>query len=136
VRILKAPVRWVGSKFEAGSFPSSVFNAMASTLGTGILTLPYAVNLSGLWLGVFNILLGLVLAIYSTMLIVVTGEKTKCYLYEGIGYKSHGNCMGKFAEINMIVNNFAFVIAYIVLLKELIPHAFDIVGIENGFCQS
>ena len=63
---------------------------MASTLGTGILTLPYAVNLSGLWLGVFNILLGLVLAIYSTMLIVLTGEKAKCYLYEGIGYKSHG----------------------------------------------
>ena len=42
--------------------------------------------------------------------------------------------MGKFAEINMIINNFAFVIAYIVLLKELIPHAFHIVGIDNAFC--
>jgi hypothetical protein len=39
--------------------------------------------------------------------------------------------MRTFAEVNMIINNFGYVIGYMVPLKVLIPHAFAIVGVEN-----
>jgi hypothetical protein len=44
--------------------------------------------------------------------------------------------MGKFAEVNMIVSNFGYVVTYFVLLKELTPHAFYIVGIEGPVVSS
>jgi hypothetical protein len=136
LRVISFPIVYIQSKFYPGSSKGSVFTAMASALGTGILTLPYAVNLTGLYLGIFNIVLGFLLAVYSTILIVICADKSGDLTYEGIGQVAYGRWMRIFAEFNMMINNFGFVIAYIVLLKELIPHAFAIVGVENAFVQS
>lgn len=103
LHFLGRPVRFINRKFAPGSMKGSVFTTMASTLGIGILNMPYAINLAGLYLGIFWLLYGLVLAIYSTRLLIVCADAMKDNTYEGIAFKAYGRRMKIFSEINMII---------------------------------
>jgi hypothetical protein len=45
LHFLGSPIRFVNRKFAPGSMKGAVFTTMASTLGIGILSMPYAINL-------------------------------------------------------------------------------------------
>jgi len=56
--------------------------------------------------------------------------------YEGIGGELFGKRMAKFADINMMINNYGTTVAYLVLIKTLIPHALKLFGVENDVLRS
>jgi sodium-coupled neutral amino acid transporter 2 len=131
IRLLGSPGRYINRKFSPGSLKGSVFTILASTIGAGILTLPYAMNLVGLYLGIFVFVLGMWVSLYSCNLLVKCADALKISTYEGVGAKLYGNKMGKFCEINIVINNFGTAVAYIVVLKGIFPNALSQFGIEN-----
>jgi amino acid permease len=126
-----APCRFLESKFQAGDLKGSVLTILASTVGVGILSLPYAVNLSGLYQGIVLFILGMCVSLYTCQLLILTAEKTGHLTYESIGNELYGSKMRIFAEVNMIINNYGCAIAYIVLLKDLIPNCLRLYGVTN-----
>lgn len=134
--LLSSPSRYVQAKFKAGGMTGSMFTILASTVGAGILSLPFAVNLSGLYLGISLFIFGMVVSLYSCQLLVLAAEKTGKLTYESIAGELYGPRMRKFAEINMIINNYGTVIGYIVLLKDLIPNALGLFGVKNSLLRN
>jgi amino acid permease len=78
MRVLSFPFDFMESKFYPGSSNGSAFTVMAAALGTGILTLPFAVNLTGLYLGIANIIFGFCVAVYSTNIMIICAERSQC----------------------------------------------------------
>lgn len=114
--LLASPGRYVNRKFSPGSLKGSIFTTIASTVGAGILSLPYAIKIGGLYFGIVMFLVCMIISLYTCVLLVMCAEKSGQMTYEGIGAYAYGNWMGKFSEINMIINNYFTVIAYIVLV--------------------
>jgi amino acid permease len=129
--LLASPSRYLQTKFEAGGLNGSILTILASTVGAGILSLPYVVNISGLYQGIVLFILGMVVSLYTCQLLVLSAEKTGKLTYESIGSELFGAKMRTFAEINMIINNYGTVIAYLVLLKDLIPNCLHLFGVTN-----
>lgn len=115
--LLASPGRYINRKFSPGSLKGSVFTTIASTVGAGILSLPYAIKIGGLYFGIVMFIVCMLISLYTCILLVTCAEKSGQMTYEGIGAYAYGNWMGKVAEINMIVNNYFTVIAYIVLVS-------------------
>ena len=130
--LLASPSRYIQRKFKAGGLWGSIFTIMASTVGAGILSLPYAFNLSGLYQGILIFTLGMVVSLYTCQLLVIAAEKTGKLTYESIGNELYGPKMRTFCEVNMIINNFGTVIGYIVLLKDLVPNCLNLFGVTNS----
>lgn len=127
--LLASPGRYISRKFSPGSLKGSTFTIFAATVGAGILTLPYAVNLAGLYLGIFLFLFGYLLSYYTCQLLVVCAHKTNVYSFEAIAAAIYGKQMGLFVEINIFVNNYGTSVAYLVLVKDLPGHALNLLGI-------
>lgn len=133
---LGAPGRFLEKKFSPGSLKGSVFTILASTIGAGILTLPYAIKLAGMYLGICMFIAGLVVSLYTCQLLIIVSDLTGVSTYEGVGEKLYGPKMRTFSEINMIINNYGTYIAYVVLLKSLGPHAFHLMGSSNAVLEN
>ena len=131
--LLSSPTRYMAKKFQAGGLNGSILTILASTVGAGILSLPYAVNISGLYQAIVLFVLGLIVSLYTCQLLVISAEKTGKLTYESIGQELFGPRMRTFCEVNMIINNYGTVIAYLVLLKSLVPNSLHLFGVENEF---
>lgn len=136
IYLMGSPARYISRKFQPGSLKGSTFTMLAATVGAGILTLPYAVNLGGYIMGIINFFLGMIVSYYSGILLVEAAEKTDVNTYEGLAHKLYGPRMGKFSEINMMINNYGTTVAYLVLIKGLVPHALRLFGVTSGIVTS
>lgn len=134
--LLSSPSRYIQRKFQAGGLKGSMLTILASTIGAGILSLPYAINLSGLYEGLIIFILGMIVSLYTCQLLVLAADKTGKLTYESIGNELYGPKMRTFAEVNMIINNYGTVIAYIVLLKGLIPNSLHLFGVSNDILRN
>ncbi|OMJ74585.1 hypothetical protein SteCoe_26442 [Stentor coeruleus] len=130
--ILNFPFMFIHKNFQPGDIKGSALTIFASTVGVGILSLPYAVNISGLYQGIIIFILGIIVSLYTCQLLVLASEKTGEFTYELIGKALYGPKMKTFAEINMIINNYGFAVAYIILLKDLIPNCLKMLGVVNA----
>lgn len=136
IYLMGSPIRFINRKFYPGSLKGSTCTLLAATVGAGILTLPYAVNLAGYIMGIINFFLGMLVSYYSGLILVKSADKVNVNTYEGLGHALYGPRMGKFAEINMMVNNYGTTVAYLVLIKGLIPHALRLFGVTSGIVTS
>ncbi|OMJ86424.1 hypothetical protein SteCoe_12087 [Stentor coeruleus] len=134
--LLSSPSRYIQRKFQAGGLKGSMLTILASTVGAGILSLPYVVNISGLYQGIILFILGMIVSLYTCQLLVLAAEKTGKLTYESIGNELYGHKMRTFAEVNMIINNYGTVIAYLVLLKDLVPNCLKLFGVDNAFATN
>jgi amino acid permease len=130
--LLASPGRYISKKFSPGSLKGSTFTIFAATVGAGVLTLPYAVNLAGLYLGFVLFVLGYLVSYYTCQLLVVCAQECSVFSYEGIAAKVFGKRMGLFAEVNIFVNNYGTSIAYLVLVKDLPGHALELLDIGGS----
>jgi len=117
--------------FGPGSLAGSIFTTLACVVGIGILSLPYAVNLAGLCLGALLLVLGMLASYYTCSLLVRCSHLAEKPTYEEIGEVAYGKHMGTFVAVNMIVNNYGTLVAYMVLIQELPPGALKLMGVEN-----
>lgn len=129
--MFKRPAKYLQEKFSPGSLKSSIFNILASTMGAGILTLPYAINLAGLYFGIVLIIIGMIFSLYTSQLLIIVAETLGIHSYQIIGDKLFGNKMRVFTNINLIINNYGSAIAFLVLLKSLIPLILSKLGTDN-----
>jgi len=117
------PFTFVASKLQAGSIKGSIFTLITSTVGSGIVTLPYAMYLTGLWQGLIMFILGAAQANFSAYLLVRGARLSEQPTYDLVGERAFGPKMGTFAKINLIINCEATVINYAVLIASLVPES-------------
>jgi amino acid permease len=108
-----------------GSVTSSIFTIVILCLGSGTLTIPYVVYANGLYVGAALVLLGAGLSYYSGMLIAECAEHFGARRYEDIAMKVYGRKVAWFTSFMMLITMLGFAVAYIVLLKELLPLTLD-----------
>lgn len=104
-----------------GSVESSVFGLVILCLGSGTLTFPYIFYENGLVFGILLISIGASISMYTGWLIVKTAEYCDATRYEDIAMKLYGRGMSRFTSVMILLTMLGFVIAYIVLLKSLLP---------------
>jgi sodium-coupled neutral amino acid transporter 11 len=134
--ILIFPLSYIREKFQPGDLKGSVLTIFATATGVGVLSLPYAVNLSGLYQGIVLFIFGMIASLYSCQLLVLTAEKTGQLTYQLIGNELYGPRMKTFTEINMIINTYGGVIAYIILIKDLVPNCLKLFEVTNSIATN
>ena len=122
--------------FGPGSLIGSTFTTIACVVGIGILSLPYAINLTGLCLGGLLLVLGMLASYYASHLLVCCSHLAHKSTYEEIGAVAYGKHMGTFVSVNMIANNYGSLVAYMALIQELPPGALSSMGVHNRVALS
>ena len=94
-------------------------------LGSGTLTFPYIFYANGLFFGILLIALGAVISVYTGWLIVKCAQYCQATRYEDIAMQLYGKGMSRFTSVMILLTMLGFVIAYIVLLKTLLPETIE-----------
>mmetsp|Transcript_26957 Transcript_26957/g.26588 ORF Transcript_26957/g.26588 Transcript_26957/m.26588 type:complete len:186 (+) Transcript_26957:113-670(+) len=115
---------------------SSMFNILASTMGAGILLLPYAVNLAGLYFGIILIIIGMMCSLITSQLLIIVAENLGLDTYHMIGERLFGTKMKIFTEISLIISNYGAAVTFLVLLKSLVPLILKRIGTDNEVLQN
>ena len=103
----------------------------AATLGAGVLSLPYAVAVSGIGFALFQLMVATLLTMYTIRLLIKCGEKTGLYSYEDLALYCFGSKMALFVELNILIFCFGISVAYLVTLGDILaPLGKEIFG--NG----
>ena len=112
---------WIDRTFsilEPGCIRGSIFTLCSSTIGAGVLSLPYAVWDCGLLLGLLLLILGgIVFGLYY-MVLVISSERTRIYSYVGMMESLYGSCWKHFTELSVIVYSFGLLTAVQAILAE------------------
>ena len=72
-------------------------------------------------MGVFLIFFGASISVYTGWLIVKCAEYCNATRYEDIAMQLYGKSMSRFTSVMILFTMMGFVVAYIVLLKTLLP---------------
>ncbi|CAM45066.1 putative amino acid permease [Leishmania braziliensis MHOM/BR/75/M2904] len=102
-----------------GGFASGVFNLAASSLGAGILGLPYAFETSGIAMGTIYLIVIYLLTVYSVRLLAIVYGKTGIRSYELTGRLLFGRGGDIFAAVIMFVKCIGACIAYVICINDL-----------------
>jgi len=106
------------SILEPGCVRGSIFTLCSSTIGAGVLSLPYAVWDCGLLLGFLLLILGgLVFGLYY-MVLIISSERTRIYSYVGLMESLYGSCWKHFTEVSVIIYSFGLLTAVQAILAE------------------
>ena len=90
-------------------------------MGSGTLTFPYIFYANGLVVGSLLIAFGSSISVYTGWLVVKCSQYCEATRYEDIAMKLYGTRCSKFTSVMILLTMLGFVIAYIVLLKTLLP---------------
>ena len=112
---------WVGSKFSPGSIKGSVFTLTTTIIGAGTLSIPYAMNSSGIVLGMLMLFCGALMAYLSLVMLSVCADYTGKVSYKEVVVAAFGNKASTFVQFMLCANLFGSSIAYIVGNGTLIP---------------
>ncbi|KAF8295334.1 putative amino acid permease [Trypanosoma cruzi] len=108
-----------------GGIISSGCNLASSSLGAGILALPYAFNTSGLAMAlVYLVVVGL-LTIYSFTLLGIAGKRTGLRNYEQVTRALLGKGADYFLAFNMWLFSFGGEVSYMIYMGDLIGAFID-----------
>lgn len=105
--------------FSAGSTASSVFNLCASTLGAGVLSLPYAMHQTGLVLGIFAVLMIAVITSFSLMCLIAASRTTGYESYEELSLRLFGPRMLLACQLCILLFGFGIIIAYVMVIGDV-----------------
>ena len=89
------------------------------------MTFPYIFYANGLFFSILLIALCATISVYTGWLIVKCAEYCNATRYEDIAKQLYGNRMSKFTSVCILLTMLGFVIAYIVLLKTLLPETIE-----------
>ncbi|KAL7702495.1 amino acid transporter aATP11 [Lotmaria passim] len=106
-----------------GGFFSGVFNLAGSSLGAGILGLPYAFDMSGVVMGTIYLIVIFLLTVYTVRLLAIVYEKTGIRSYELTARYLFGPGGDIFTAIIMFLKCIGACIAYVICVGDL-WHAF------------
>jgi len=105
---------------RAASTPSAIFNLVSTMLGGGILSLPFAIYASGMFLGGLALILSAIANAFTVDLLVVLSQSTGCQNYEAIGRKAFGRSAQIITMLLISLLTWLALIAYAVLIGDLL----------------
>lgn len=106
------------------SIPSAFLTLFGSTVGSGMLGLPYAIHLTGWPLGLLILTLGLGVNLFTCYLLVkvmqgdcvaYAMDSLIMYAFQGINRKAL-TLMTDFTRVNVILNNYGFMVSYFIVV--------------------
>ncbi|CAG9573890.1 putative amino acid permease [Leishmania major strain Friedlin] len=116
-------VRLTRRVIPPGGFASGVFNLAGSSLGAGILGLPYAFDTSGIVMGTIYLIVIYLLTVYSVRLLAIVYGKTGIRSYELTARILFGRGGDIFTAVIMFIKCMGACIAYVICINDL-WHAF------------
>jgi len=120
------------SDSRKGATPSSVFNLVSTILGGGVLSLPYAVQSSGLLLGAIALVLSALASAFTIDLMIIASNRTGYAGYEDIGRGAYGRT-AQLVTITLIgLLTWLAAIAYGVLIGDLLVPPVQLLGWHPG----
>jgi len=108
---VSVPLNFIGSQFKAGSIKGSVFTLFSATIGAGILGLPFAIESSGVILGISLILLSAFLNYFTAKLLVLASNKSGKIKYFDMA-KGYGKSFTMFVKLIFFLNNWGIVVGF------------------------
>ncbi|ORC84759.1 amino acid permease [Trypanosoma theileri] len=103
-----------------GGIVSSGFNLASSSLGSGIIALPYAFNTSGLAMAIIYLVMVGLLTIYSFRMMGIAGKRTGLRNYEQVTAMILGRFAGYFLAFVMLLLSFGAEVSYVISMGDLI----------------
>lgn len=110
-------------------------NLVNSIVGAGIIGIPYALRMSGLWAGVLLLILVAVLTDKSLRLLIdqASFHPKLCHLpihtFEDLANYPFGKVGSGFVLFNMFIMAYGAMVAYLLIIKDTIP---TVLGYEHG----
>jgi hypothetical protein len=104
--------------------PGSISNLCSATLGAGALSLPYAISLTGIIVGVLSLLLSAYLTIISINIIIEACVSTQLYKFEDVSKRLVGSSLSFALEASLLVFCFGTAVAYIVAVGDILDQGF------------
>ncbi|KEG11555.1 amino acid permease [Trypanosoma grayi] len=103
-----------------GGILSSGFNLASSSLGAGIIALPYAFNTSGLVMSIVYLVVVAVLTVYSFTLLGIAGKRTGLRNYEQITRALLGPGADYFLAFVLWLLSFGAEVSYIISMGDIV----------------
>lgn len=97
----------------------TIYLIISSSLGVGVLSIPYMLHLTGLILGIFYIILGLLITCFAVYCLLEVSKVTGRYTFYGIGEYLYGNIFGKLCEASLCLSCYIIFLYYIDFLGSL-----------------
>lgn len=95
---------------------STYFNLVNTSIGAGILALPFACKVAGV-VGGIVLLIGIaIIELYTAELLIICCNKTGKYSYKGLAMKVFGKYAGIIFELANVVLCFGVLTVYVVLI--------------------
>ncbi|KAL3826509.1 hypothetical protein ACHAXA_004346 [Cyclostephanos tholiformis] len=83
--------------------PGPISNLCSATLGAGALSLPFAISLTGIALGVVLLIFSAVLTIYSIDVIIDACARTRLFKYEHVSQRLVGQSATRLLEASILI---------------------------------
>eukprot|EP01080_Neovahlkampfia_damariscottae_P012746 gene12746-6938_t len=116
------------SKIESiegtGSFLSTTFASVQTSLGAGMLALPYAFKAMGIIPALFLILTVAFASYYTLWMLIKVSDELKDYNLKAIGTKLYGSCMGYLFEFGVGFVCFGCCAVYLILIGQSLSPIF------------
>lgn len=119
--MILSPIRYTRQTFRAGGTQGSIFSLVAATIGSGIVTFPYAIASNGVVFGTFLIVLGAVVSYFSGMLLVAVSTITKADRYEDMARTLYNKKVERLVSVLNIICLMGFCMSFLVFVKQTVP---------------
>mmetsp|Transcript_10841 Transcript_10841/g.16153 ORF Transcript_10841/g.16153 Transcript_10841/m.16153 type:complete len:517 (-) Transcript_10841:174-1724(-) len=106
--------------FGAGRTVCSTFNLLASTVGAGALSLPYAFKLCGIVGGIAAMVTSALLCVYTIRLLIKCRNKVQLCSYEDLSQHCFGKKFALFVDFNIIFFCFGTCVAYLIAIGDIV----------------
>lgn len=110
----------------------TVYLIISSSLGVGVLSIPYMLYLTGLILGIFYIILGLLITCFAVYCLLEVSQVTGRYTFYGIGEYLYGNIFGKLCEASLCLSCYIIFVNYIDFLGRLPSHFSEYTELDSN----
>jgi amino acid permease len=113
---------WVDRSFkklDRGSLRGSIFSLCASAIGSGVLSLPYVLNLCGYAQGLFFMLLGATGAEVSLRMLATIAVEEGLPNYSKIAIKAGGSSLNLLLSVMILLFMFGSCISYQIIVTSL-----------------
>ena len=108
--------------FNKGSMAKGVISLMKTSIGAGILGLPYINTKIGILIGVFFIIMGGIISYYGMLWNVQALAKTGTNDYASLTTKTLGKTAGHILNfIYIAISTFGSMVVYLLVLSSMLP---------------
>ena len=122
-------------KMDKGSLRGSIFTLLSTAIGSGCLTLPYALYYDGLILGIGMLALTAFIAYLGLVNIALAANTQQTYHYPSLLAKCMGPKMGYVGDAIMILYLFSTLVVYQVLLGIFIPSILSSMDVHQALWE-